>query len=273
MIARTQAPSTPTRTWPRLVVPSPLPYLRPHSDGHYDRRRVGLLHRNCPDPTRTPWQHKTLAWLRDNVDRRIPRAYYNAVLGHDLHVSAYARLYVKRFHWYQPDPFTGRIEFNARQFDHIVAQMERDENVDLERARALSFGWLEDIGLVSEGKVTTAFRDFEIDQLIAESSVYGDFKYHEVGTSTAAEANTQTALTTTSGIARVAGTQVEASAAVYRSVATMTADAAETWEEHGLFNASTAGTMMDRSLISPNVPVQINDTCQFTYEITKNAEA
>lgn len=220
-------------------VPSDLVFSR---EGHYRKSRTKLLHRNQSYEVPTP-HARILAFLRDNVHAKIPKLYYKAVLGHDLHISTYARLYVKHFHATLRDPFTGEL------------------------------GWLEDVGLVSEGKVTTAFRDFEVDNLVADSTAYGDFKYHEVGTSGQAEANTDTALITTSGIARVVGSQVEASAAVYRSVATVTADATETWQEHGIFNALTSVTLMDRSLISPTVAVVASDTVQFTYELTKTAEA
>lgn len=215
-------------------------YARDDVHGHYRPERASLLWHN---QKRSVWRQNLLAWLRDHVHQSIPRAYYRLVLGHDLHVSTYAELYVRHYHATEPDPFTGRT------------------------------GWWENVGRVSCGKVTTAFRDFEIDQLITETSAYGDFKFHEVGTSAAAEANTQTALTTTTGIARVTGSQVEAAADQYQSVATVTADTSETWQEHGIFNASTSGTMMDRSLISPTVAVVASDTVQFTYTLTKNAEA
>lgn len=214
--------------------------VRDDVHGHYRLERWSLLLHN---QRRSVWRQNLLAWLRDHVHPSIPRLYYRVVLGHDLHFSVWAELFVRHYHATEPDPFTGRT------------------------------GWWENVGRVSSGKVTTAFRDFEIDQLIAESSLYGDFKYHEVGTSATAEANTQTALTTTTGIARVVGSQVEAAADQYQSVATVTADTTETWQEHGIFNASTTGTMMDRSLISPTVAVVASDTVQFTYTLTKNAEA
>lgn len=236
-----QAAATGTIAVGKVATPSrPSGYVRDDVHGHYRADREALLWHN---QKRSLWRQRLLAWLRDHVHRNIPRAYYNLVLGHDLHVSSYAELFVRHYHASEPDPFTGRI------------------------------GWWENVGRVSCGKVTTAFRDFEIDQLITETSAYGDFKFHEVGTSAAAEANTQTALTTTTGIARVTGSQVEAAADQYQSVATVTADTSETWQEHGIFNASTSGTMMDRSLISPTVAVVASDTVQFTYTLTKNAEA
>jgi len=215
--------------------------VRDDLHGHHRRERSGLLLKS--KTYSPPVQQRLLAWLRDHVNTEIPRAYYRALLGHDLHVSMFAELYVQHFHATERDPFTGEL------------------------------GWLENVGLVSRGKVTTAFRDFETAQLVTESSLYGDFKFHEVGTSAAAEANTQTTLTTTTGIARSTGTQVDVGSGVYRSVGTVTADTSETWQEHGLFNASTSGTMMDRSLISPTVAVVSSDTVTFTYELTKAAES
>lgn len=208
--------------------------------GHYKRSRSGLLleHRKVGPPI----QQRILAWMRDHVREDLPRLWYNLVLGHDLHIAVWGELFVKHFHATQRDPFTGEI------------------------------GWWENVGLVSRGKVTVAFRNFETAQMVTESSLYGDFKYHEVGTSNQAEANTDTALITTTGIARVTGTQVDGTG-TYTSVATVTADTNETWQEHGLFNASTGPTLLDRSLISPTVAVVASDTVQFTYVLTKNAEA
>lgn len=216
-------------------------YVRDDKNGHYRKGSEALLHENLDYGPSV--QQRVLTFLRDKVHHSIPSKWYQLVLGHNLHISMFAELYIKHFHATEIDPFTGEI------------------------------GWLENVGRVSVDKVTTAFRDFEIDQLISESSLYGDFKFHEVGTSNTAEANSQTALTTTSGIARATGTQVEASSSVYRSVATVTADTSETWEEHGIFNASTSGTMLDRSLPSSPPAVVASDTVQYTYELTKNAEA
>lgn len=268
-----QAPMLRGRADRSLLIPVTRPSdLVRHSDGHYRRSRMHLLHRNQPDPDAPTSQSRMLAWLRDHIHPSVPRRYYHLVLGHDLHISTYARLYLKHFHYSQPDPFTGRVEFNPEVY-RWLSQPDDHGNVDIARANRLAHGWLEDVGLVSQGKVTTAFRDFEIDQLIAESSAYGDFKYHEVGTDATAESNAQTALITSTGIARVAGTQVEVSAAVYRTVATITADTTETWQEHGVFNASTVGVLSDRGLMSPTAAVVANDTVQTTFELTKAAEA
>ena len=224
-----------------LEVPRPPEGLVRSAEGHYYKHREKYLYRN--KKPLSFWRRNVLAWIRDYIWEGFPRWYYTFVLGHDLHISAYAELYVRHFHATEPDPFTGEM------------------------------GWLEDVGRVAHGKVTVAFRTFEIAQLVAESAEYGDYKFHRPGLSTQAEANTDTALITDAGL-EATGTQVDADP-IYRSVATVTADATETWEEHSIRSQTgvAAGTMMDRSLISPNVAVVNLDTVEFTYELTKNAEA
>ena len=124
--------------------------------------------------------------------------------------------------------------------------------------------------IVKDKLVTTAFVDFIVDQLIAETSVFGDFKYHEVGIGVGAEAVGDTALGTTSGIARATGTQVETDHDTYKSVGTITADATEAWTEHGLFNASTGVTLMDRTVFSA-INVVSGNQVEFTFEISFTA--
>lgn len=221
--------------WEPAAIPVPARY-RFGPSGWYDPIRADLRHSAREiSPTR---HARVLGFLRDRVHPDIPRWYYDLVLGHDLHISVWAELYVRHFH-------------HAPQ----------------------NRGWWEDVGLVSKGKVTTAFRDFESGCLVTDQTSYGDFKFHEVGLGVTAEANTQTALVTTSGITRVSGTQTNPSAFTYQSIGTVTADTAETWTEHGLFNIVSGGTMMDRSLISPTVAVVALDTVEFTYVLTKAAEA
>lgn len=232
-----------TPTTPRHVRMAQMGLLRRDDErGHFWAGRVPLLYEN--KNWDESWQKKVLTFLRDNVHEDIPRRYYDAVLGHDLHVSMFGELYVKHYHASEKDPFTGEL------------------------------GWLENLGRVSRGKVTTAFRDLEAGYLVTDSTAYGDFKFHRPGTGTTAEANTQTGLTTDAGL-EATGNQTNPTASTYQTVATVTADSTETWEEHQLRNATgaTGGTMMDRSLISPNVAVVNLDTVQFTYVLTKNAEA
>lgn len=210
--------------------------------GHYwaDRAELRYERKNWGPA----WQQKMLAWLRDHVNREIPRNYYRAVLGHDLHISTFAELFVTHYHAQERDPFTGE------------------------------WGWTENVGRVSCGKVTTAFRDLEAGYLVTDSTAYGDFKFHRPGTSATAEANTDTTLVADAGL-EATGNQTNPTASTYQTVATITADTSETWQEHQLRNATgaTGGTMLDRSLLSPTAVVVASDQVTATYVLTKNAEA
>ncbi len=229
---------------PHILAANEGSLIRDDLNGHFYKTRERHLPHNIKVST---WQKDFLSWLRDHVDKDIPRAFYKAVLGHDLHVSTYADLFAKHFHADLRDPFTGEL------------------------------GWLENLGRVSEAKVCTAFCNFEALMLVTDATTIGDYKYHETGTSSQAEAASDTALITTaisgSLAARVAGTQVNNSSITYTSVATLTATGTATWQEHGLFNAASGVTLMDRSVISPSVAVVNADTVQFTYTLTKTAEA
>ncbi len=228
-------------TLPRVVTAS-TGLIRDDGGGHYYRNRQRYLLQN---QNRSTWRHRLLAFLRDHIWEGIPQAYYRLVLGHDLHLSTYAELYVRHFHATERDPFTGEM------------------------------GWMENVGLVSRGKVTVEFRDFQVDQLQAETSEWGDFKFHRPGTSAQAESNADTGLITDAGL-EATGTQAEgATADIYKSVATVTADATETWQEHSIASQTGVGggSLMDRSLIIPTVSVVNLDTVEFTYQITINAEA
>ena len=50
-------------------------------------------------------QKRILGWLRDNVSERIPYLYYKATLGHDLHVSTWAKLSAAHWHNGWANPF------------------------------------------------------------------------------------------------------------------------------------------------------------------------
>lgn len=211
-----------------------------------------------------------------------------AHIGFDAHFSITGDLYGRHFHAGWANPFTGEIEspldpsFQTLVDTHFVAHECRlgkgcpanvwpSAKAAIQALGALR-GWTEDLGWLSGGKVTTAFRGEIIDELVsATSSEFADFDYHEVGTDNTAEANSQTALIATTSIARATGTPTDADP-IYRNVATITADATETWEEHGIFNNSSGAAMMDRSLTGGQ-SVVLSDQVQYTYELTVNAES
>ena len=125
-------------------------------------------------------------------------------------------------------------------------------------------------GVLGYRVVTTAFVSFVVDQLQTESSLFGDFKYHDSGVGTTAENVTDTAMETTDGESRATGTQTESAATAYRSVGTISYTTTKAITEHGLFNDATTGTLMDRTVFSA-VNVVNGDSIQFTYTLTVSA--
>ena len=131
----------------------------------------------------------------------------------------------------------------------------------------------EDHGLVSVRKVTTAFANYLVDCIQdTEGNLLDVFTWHDMGDDSTADANTQTALLN-SRETRINGTNAENAANQFKSVATITATANYTVQEHGIFSAVSAGTMMDRNAPIDSPPaVVIDDQVEFTYELTVNAE-
>jgi hypothetical protein len=125
-------------------------------------------------------------------------------------------------------------------------------------------------GVLGYRVVTTAFVNFVVDQLQTETSVFGDFKYHDSGVGSTAENITDTGIETTDGESRATGTQTESAANAYRSVGTISYTTTKAIVEHGLFNDVSAGTLMDRTVFSA-VNVVNGDSIQFTYTLTVSA--
>lgn len=130
-------------------------------------------------------------------------------------------------------------------------------------------GKIEDLGVISKRVVTDAFVNYLVDSMQDSSTYPMDvFKYHDSGTGTNAESASDTGLETPTGIARVTGTQTEGSSAnIYKTVATITYDGTYAITEHGVFSASTGGTLLDRSVFSA-INVNNGDKIEFTYELT-----
>jgi len=128
-----------------------------------------------------------------------------------------------------------------------------------------------DYGLVSTRVVTTAFVNFMVDELQAETSEWGDFKYHDSGIGTTPADVGDTAIETSDEEDRVAGTQTEGgSANIYQSVGTISYTTTKAITEHGLFSQSTGTTLMDRHVFSA-LNVENGDSIQFTYSLTCSA--
>ena len=132
-------------------------------------------------------------------------------------------------------------------------------------------GVVTDYGLVSCRVVTTAFVNFVVDQLQTETSAFGDFKYHDSGVGVTAENITDTDIETTDAESRATGTQAEgATANIYKSVGTIAYTTTKVITEHGLFNASTGVTLMDRTVFAA-INVENGNSIEFTYQLTLTA--
>ena len=126
-------------------------------------------------------------------------------------------------------------------------------------------------GVIGYRQITTAFVDFVVDQLQTETAIFGDFKFHDSGVGVTAENITDTDIETTDAESRATGTQVEgASSNIYRSVGTIAYTTTKAITEHGLFNASTGVTLMDRTVFTV-INVVNGNSIEFTYEITLTA--
>jgi len=242
-------------------------------------------------PAQFAFQGQVLTWLRDHVNESIPHWYYMATLGHDLHVSMRADLYAKHWHAGWADPITGAVTpsldpwftslFATHWVDHEcdLNLCPRDSGITIGMLQGLG-GFVEDLGLLSSGKISDVFINVTVGALVdsggaGEAAEFNDFNEHEVGTNAQAENNNDTALITTSGIALQAGTQTDSGGdpiVVYQTVATITADATETWNELGIFSTGT-DSLLDRNTTGGGQSVNNADTVQYTWDGSFNPEA
>jgi hypothetical protein len=132
-------------------------------------------------------------------------------------------------------------------------------------------------GLASLRVVTTAGVGYIVDafQNLVEPE---NMKFHGYGTGSVAEAAGDTALDTelttqyNPDSTRPTGTTTEgASANIYRTVATLTPDSGGSivLREHGIFSATSAGVLLDRSVFAAiTLDATLGDSLQTTYELT-----
>ena len=105
----------------------------------------------------------------------------------------------------------------------------------------------EPLGAFVVGVLTTAGVNYAAADFLAASVAHiQDFNWHDSGIGTSAAAVGNTALTTPTGLARVAGTQSNPTANQYRSIATITYNASFAITEWGLFSAAAGDTLWDR---------------------------
>lgn len=123
--------------------------------------------------------------------------------------------------------------------------------------------------VLSKRVITDAGVSFLASDWNDNSTDITNFNYHANGTGATAEAATDTALVTEVET-RAAGTKSKPAANQLRTVGTITMTATRAITEHGLFSASTAGTLWDRSVFSA-INVSSGDSIQYTYTCTINS--
>lgn len=129
-------------------------------------------------------------------------------------------------------------------------------------------GTVTDYGVVSYRVVTTAYvTALATNQFDGSAPAPTAFDYHDCGTGTNAEAAGDTALQTPYGGARTNGTPTNPSAGVYRNTGTINFTSTLAITEHGVFSASSAGTLLDRSVFSAVNVVNL-DAISFQYSLT-----
>jgi hypothetical protein len=135
-------------------------------------------------------------------------------------------------------------------------------------------GTTKDYGLVSVKEVTAVFTKRLVDAMVTSGDVLDNFNQHKMGSGSTAETDTETALVTAragaQGATGNAAATHGATSNIYRTVGTLTADAAYGCREHGVFNASTGGILLDRSVVTA-IDLNTDDIVTWTYELTANA--
>jgi hypothetical protein len=133
-------------------------------------------------------------------------------------------------------------------------------------------GMKQDYGVVSVREVTQAFTKRLVDCMCDSAVSISCFNQHKMGAGSTAETDTQTALVTAQeGSQSGNATQTHgASSSIYQSVGTLTAGSSYGCREHGVFNASTGGVLLDRSVVT-NIDLNTDDIVTWTYSLTVNA--
>lgn len=131
-------------------------------------------------------------------------------------------------------------------------------------------GTIIDLGVLSKRVVTTAWCEYGVDNMIAETSGWGDFKYHATGTGSTGALVGDTALEFEVGT-RGTGTQVEDTSLIYKTIATVSYTATYVITELGIFNQlALGGILMDRHTFT-GIPVDNGDSIEFTHKHTWTA--
>jgi hypothetical protein len=136
-------------------------------------------------------------------------------------------------------------------------------------------GTFKDYGLVSVKSVTTVFAEYLVDMLTSSgepaTGPMDAFHSHKMGAGSTAEADDDTTLVTQQDGAQdgdgAAVATHGAQSSIYVTIGTLTAGSNYGCREHGVFNASTGGTLLDRSVVT-NIELSTDDIVTWTYSLT-----
>lgn len=124
-----------------------------------------------------------------------------------------------------------------------------------------------DLGVLGRRVVTTAGVNY-LATCFTNTVEPENMNYHDCGTGTVAESTSDTTLGTPFGGSRVAGTQsTPGSTNIYQTAATISFSGTFAITEHGIFSASSSGTLLDRTKFSA-INVNSGDSIAFTYQLT-----
>jgi hypothetical protein len=131
----------------------------------------------------------------------------------------------------------------------------------------------EDLGLVGVQEITTEFVNHLADAMMDSSIVMDHFNAHGMGDGSTAETDTQTALVNQQDGRNVGSQTHGATSNIYKSVATITAGAAYTAIEHGIFDTTGAASdvLLDRTVVGSPPTLATDDEVEWTYQMTINA--
>ena len=134
----------------------------------------------------------------------------------------------------------------------------------------LTDGQIINYGIVGYREVTDAGVAFLVDDWAGDVTDITDFDYHSCGTVNTAEDQTDTDLAGSVSVAREAGTATQPSAHILTSTATQSFSGSAAVVEHGLFSASTAGTLWDRTVFAV-ITVADGESITWAYSATFTA--
>ena len=172
---------------------------------------------------------------------------------------------------------TGRIRLKAQLNAVLIhADGTRENYGDMEARKPWYQRFWEFMSFDERGLVTDAGLNFLAQNFTGETQDVSLFKFHDCGTGTTAAVQTDTALQTPAGTARVSGTNTQTQSAsgtgsttpaIVTSVATISYVSSLAITEWGLFSATSGVTMWDHRVFAA-INVVSGDSIQFTYSLS-----